>query len=496
LPRGAAIISALERKGRRLANIANALLPACASALVALAVAPLRTQTPQNPPAALYAQHCAACHGPKLEGGAASSLLDDDWKFGSDDASVTATIRDGRPGTAMLPFKDMLNAEQIRMLVFHIREQAGRAKAQPKTKVDPHGAIVTSGKQTVRLEVVAKSLETPWGIAFLPDGRLLISERPGRLRIVDKGQLLPPVTGIPEVWQVQDGGLFDVEVHPDYARTGWIYLSYSEAGPEKTSNTVIIRGKLRDNAWVEQQVLFKGGPETYNTHNFHYGSRFIFDRDGHLFYSIGDKGRVADAQDLSKPAGKIHRVNDDGTAPKDNPFVGRAGALGTIWSYGHRNPQGFAFDPRTGALWATEHGPRGGDELNLIERGRNYGWPVVSHGLESGITASERQGMESPIVYWTPTIAPAGIAFSGAKEYPGWPHHLFVSALGGQQLRRLEVSGRAVTKQEIVFNEYGRVRDVIVGPDGLLYVALSLPGARTIDTTPGAIVRLVPIPPR
>lgn len=464
----------------------------CALAGAVVVHAALQAQGRPNPAAALYAQHCAACHGPKLEGGAASSLLDDVWKFGGDDANVAASIRDGRPGTAMLPFKDVIDDQQIRLLLFHIREQAGLAKGKPETKVDPHGAVLKTEKQTVRLEVVARDLETPWGIAFLPDRRLLITERPGRLRILDQGKLSPPIAGIPEVWHVQDGGLFDVELHPEYARTGWIYLSYSEGKPDKTSNTVIIRGKLRDNALVDQQVLFRGGPETYNPNNFHYGSRFTFDRSGHLFYSLGDKGVVDDAQDLSKAAGKIHRVRDDGAVPKDNPFVGRAGALGTIWSYGHRNPQGLAWDS-SGKLWATEHGPRGGDELNRIEPGRNYGWPLVSYGLQSGITKSAQEGTEQPIVYWTPTIAPGGIAFNTGTQYPGWANSLFVGGLGGQQLRRLEVSGDKVTHQEIVFNEYGRVRDVVLGPDGLVYVALSLPGARLTDTTPGAIVRLVPV---
>jgi glucose/arabinose dehydrogenase len=239
-------------------------------------------------------------------------------------------------------------------------------------------------------------------------------------------------------------------------------------------------------------VIFKGGPETYTPQNFHYGSRFTFDRDGHLFYSIGDKGRPEDAQDLSKPAGKIHRINDDGSVPKDNPFVNKPGALGSIWSYGHRNPQGLAFDA-SGQLWATEHGPRGGDELNRIEAGKNYGWAVVSHGLQPGITKSEQEGMESPVVYWTPTIAPAGIVFSTSKLYPGWQNNLFVTGLGGQQLRRLELSGDKVTHQEVVFNEYGRVRDIIIGPDNLFYVSLSLPGQRLSDTTAGVVVRMVPV---
>ena len=447
----------------------------------------------RNPAAALYELHCASCHGPKMQGGVASSLLDNVWKFGDDDASIATSIRDGRAGTAMLPFKDSLSAEQIRLLVFHIREQAGLAQGKPETKVDPHGAIVKSEKQTVRLEVVAKDLETPWGLAFLPDGRLLITERPGRLRILNKGVLSAPLSGVPEVWAVQDGGLLDVEVHPNYAANGWIYLSYAEPKPEKTSSTVIIRAKLRDGALVDQQVLFRGPAEMYTPDNIHYGSRFLFDRQGHLFYSIGDKGRPEHAQDLSKPAGKIHRVHDDGSAPKDNPFANRAGALATIWSYGHRNPQGLSFDPRTGALWSTEHGPRGGDELNLIKPGANYGWPIVSHGIQPGVVKSEQEGMESPVVHWTPTIAPGGIAFYSGTQYPGWTNSLFVTGLGGQQLRRIEISGGKVTHQEVVFNEYGRVRDIVVGPDGLFYVILSLPGVRVSDTTAGAIVRLVPV---
>jgi glucose/arabinose dehydrogenase/cytochrome c5 len=471
------------------------------------------------PGAAVYAQFCASCHGPKLEGATGPSLVDDVWTNGSDDKSITTIIRDGKPGTPMIAFKDMVNDEQVRQLVYYLRDQYGQQKGKPPTKVDPEGAIIKSEKQTVKFEVVAKDLETPWGIAFLPDGRLLITERPGRLRILEKGTLLPPVKGTPEVWVRQDGGLFDVEVHPQYAKTGWIYLSYSEplagfklpepdpnapapaAGqgggrggpPSIPSMTVIVRGKIKDNTWVDQQVLFRGPQELYTTANFHYGSRFTFDRTGHLFFSIGDKGTPENAQDLTKPTGKVHRVNDDGSVPKDNPFVNKPGALGSIWTYGHRNPQGFAWDPVTGKLWETEHGPTGGDELNLLEPGHNYGWAVVSYGMQPGITKSEQEGMDSPKAYWTPTIAPAGISFYGGDKYPGWKNSLFVASLGGQQLRRIEIAKDTVTHQEVVFNEYGRVRDIVIGPDGLFYVALSLPGQRLSDTTAGVVVRLVPV---
>ena len=462
-----------------------------------------------------YAQFCASCHGPTLQGGTAPSLVDEDWKFGADDASVASSIKDGRPGTLMIAFKDLINDEQVRQLIFYIRTQAGLQKGKPETKVDPEGHIVKSEKQTVKLEVVAKGLETPWGIAFLPDKRLLLTERPGRLRIIDNGKLSEPIKGTPEPWVRQDGGFFDVEVDPEYAKTGWIYLSYSAplAGaklpevppaaapqpggrgnqpPSLPSYTVIVRGKIRDNAWVDQQVLFRAPDNLYNTFNFHYGSRFTFDRQGHLFYSIGDKGKPEDAQDLANPAGKIHRINTDGSIPKDNPFVGKPGALPSIWSYGHRNPQGFAWDPVTGKLWETEHGPTAGDELNLIEPGKNYGWAVVSYGMQPGITKSEQEGMEPPKAYYTPTIAPAGIAFYTGKAYPGWRNNLFLCGLGGQQLRRIEIANDQVVKQEVIFNEFGRVRDIIIGPDGYFYVSLSLPGQRVSDTTAGVIVRMIP----
>ena len=443
--------------------------------------------------AALFAQYCASCHGPTLNGGSATSHVDEEWKHGNDDESLARVIANGVPGTPMAPFKGILTDQQVRELVFFIREQGVLAKGRPQTRPDPDGHVVNSRRQSVRLEVVARDLETPWGIAFLPDARILVTERPGRLRIIEKGRLLPPVSGLPQVWAVQDGGMLDVEVHPDYGRTGWIYLAYSEGGPDKSSMTRIVRGRIRDNAWVDQQDIFKAPPELFYTGNIHYGVRFVFDRQGHLFYSIGDRGHAADAQDLSKPTGKVHRVNDDGSAPQDNPFVQRAGALKSIWSYGHRHPQGFAFHPVTGKLWSSEHGPTGGDELNIVERGLNYGWPLVSFGLEPGVTKTHDSGLQAPVAYWNPSIAPAGMAFSGTAKYPGWPNHLLLATLGGQHLRRIAVDGDKVVEQEVIFDEFGRVRDVVLGPDRYLYVALSLPGQRMSDNTAGFVIRLAPV---
>jgi glucose/arabinose dehydrogenase len=469
-----------------------------------------------NPTAALYTERCAGCHGTDSMPGRAPSLFDDKWGRGSDDESIARIIHDGVPNTEMASFKDVLTDQQIWQLVVYLRMQAGNLKTKPTYVQDPDGQIIKSEKQRFKIEIVAREIETPWALAFLPDGRLLITERPGHLRIVEKGKLLPAVTGTPKVWERQDGGLFDVEVHPDYKKNGWIYLSYSEPlanytppaapaaapapqgrgneSPTIPSMTVVVRGKINArNEWVDEQVIFRAPAELYTPINYHYGSRFIFDKQGHLFYAIGDHGAIMDAQDLSKPTGKIHRVNDDGSVPKDNPFVSRAGALGSIWSYGHRNPQGLAWDPATGKLWETEHGPQGGDEVNVIEPGHNYGWGVITNGVQPGITKRSEPGMENPIVYYTPTIAPSGITFSTSNQYPQWKNNLFISGLAGQQLRRLEIKGTTVTHQEVVFNQFGRVHDVIVGPDGYLYVTLQLPGQVVSQSTPGMVARLVPV---
>jgi len=471
-----------------------------------------------NPTATLFTEICAGCHGTTVTGGRAPSLFDDQWLRGGDDDSIARNIENGIPATEMLPFKTALTEQQIWQLVAYIRTQAATLKGRPEYVPDPDNEVIKSEKQTFKIEIVTRNLETPWGLAFLPDGRLLITERPGRLRIVEKGKLLTEgVKGLPKVWEKQDGGMLDVEVHPQYAHSGWIYLSYSETVPGYTappaeaapappeggrgrggppdppSMTVIMRGKITtNNEWTEQQVLFRAAPDVYSSTNAHYGSRFIFDRQGHLFYSLGEKNVMAHAQDLSSPLGKIHRINDDGSVPEDNPFVKTPGALPTIWSYGHRNPQGLSWDPVTGKLWESEHGPQGGDEINIIEPGRNYGWGVITNGIQPGITKRAQEGMEPPIVYYTPSIGPSGIVFYTGTRYPGWKNNLFVSGLVGQQLRRLEVGGGSVTHQEVLFNRFGRVHDVIQGPDGYLYVTLQLPGQSMSASTPGMVARLIP----
>jgi glucose/arabinose dehydrogenase len=468
------------------------------SLLALLATARAFGQTPEPTPVAArpnivadkYGELCAGCHGPTLAGGQGPSLVDDTWLHGGEDADIARVIHDGVAKTSMVSFKAALNDQQIRAMVIYIREMGVKARnGTLSTTPPPLPDSFQTEKQAFRAELVADGLDMPWGMQFLPDGRILVTERPGNLRIIDKGVVGAPIAGVPKVWVKQDAGLLDVALHPDYAKNGWVYLGFVETGGSApgASTTKVIRGRIVDGSLVDQQTLFQAPQELYWDDNTHFGLRFIFDRQGHLFYSIGDRGHPETSQDLGSPYGKLHRIFDDGRVPSDNPFVHTPGAVASIWSWGHRNQQGLAFQPGSGLLWSTEHGPRGGDELNIVRKGRNYGWPVITYGMNYDGTPitdlTRKKGMEQPVVYWTPSIATGAIAFSTSNRYPRWKNDLFLGALAGQQLRRLEIRGERVVHQEVLWRGYGRVRDVIQGPDGLLYVMLN---------TPGKIVRLVP----
>jgi aldose sugar dehydrogenase len=510
-----------------------------------------------NAGAALFTATCSGCHGTTELTGRAPWLFDQKWLDGTDDEKIATTVRKGVPEKGMVGFTpEQLSDPQIFQLIAYIRTATANLKPKPTYVADPDGHVVSSEKQAFKMEVLSRDVNTPFGLAFLPDGRLLITERNGTLRVLDKNKLSEPIKGTPKPHVQQDGGFLDVTVHPQYAKNGWIYLSYSEvqpgyvappptppadaaaapaapaaatppaaapapagnaaapaalnAGfgggqgrgrggpPQPPSNTVIVRGKInKNNEWTDQQVVFRSPTELYVSSSVHFGSRFAWDREGHLFFTLGERGTMQNAQDLKNPLGKVHRVNDDGTVPKDNPFVNTPAADATIWSYGHRNPEGLAWEPGTGRLWESEHGPSGGDEINIIEKGHNYGWGVASKGLQGGITKTSEPGMDDPIVYYTPAIAPAGITFYTGTRYPGWKNtSLFVGGLVGQQLRRLEISDEKVVNQEILFAEFGRVRDIVQGPDGYLYVALQSPtggqGVPLSAATPGMIIRLLP----
>ncbi len=348
--------------------------------------------------------------------------------------------------------------------------------------------VAPSGETKVVVTTVAKGLEHPWSIAFLPDGRMLVTERPGRLRYVTgEGELSAPIAGLPEVYAKGQGGLLDVVLDPHFADNSTIFFSYAEPGPDGGNGTAVARARLAGEALKDVRVIFRQRPKVASNH--HFGSRLVFARDGTLFVTTGERNSERDkAQDLGTHLGKILRITADGAAPPDNPFVGREDALPEIWSYGHRNAQGATLDPRTGRLWETEHGPRGGDEINLPEAGRNYGWPIITYGREySGPAIGEgtaKAGMEQPVHYWVPSIAPSGMAFHDGRGYGAWKDQLFVGALAAQQLVRLEVTPEGKVTHEERIGIGKRVRDVREGPDGALYLAT--------DEDAGEILRVVP----
>mgnify|MGYP003671323683 CR=1 FL=1 len=492
--------------------------PERAAAVDAEVVVASNTAAPSRPSRdavarASFETNCASCHGKDLSGGRAHSLFEPHFLSEKSDQDLQVIIAEGIEDAGMPSFAGMLTDSEVLQILTFMRNESVNFAEHPVFVPSPDGFEIESDKQTFVIEVLASGLDVPWGLVNLPDGRILVTERAGRIRILENEQLLESaVSGTPEVVVGQDAGMFDIALHPDYANNGWIYLSYAErlAGfvtqekvdGERPANppsmTVIVRGKLSaQNEWVESEELFRASAELYTSSGSHFGSRFVFDDAGHLFFSIGERGEMANAQDLSNPLGKIHRINDDGSVPTDNPFVGVANAVDSIWTYGHRNPQGLSFDPNTGLLWEAEHGPTGGDEINIIEKGKNYGWGVISMGLERGISQVSAPGMEQPVTYYTPTLAPSGIAFYKGERYPEWNSSLFVAGLAGQQLLRLEIDGRDVVEQEVLFDQFGRTRAVIVGNDGLLYAVLQNPtgadtGLRLSDPTPGILIRLTP----
>jgi len=339
----------------------------------------------------------------------------------------------------------------------------------------------------LNVEVFAEGLEIPWAIDFLDATTALITEKPGRLRIVTKGKLQPePVKNIPKVLNEGQGGLMDVAVDPEYSQNGWIYLAFShvldkKAGEERPgAMTKIVRGKIENNTWTNEQVLFEAPHETYRTTRHHYGCRIVFDKAGYLYFAIGDRGAGFQAQDNSLPNGKVHRILKDGKIPADNPFVSDPKAMKSLYSLGNRNIQGMAIHPETDELWTTEHGPMGGDELNLIKPGKNYGWETITYGINyNGTIITEfthKPGLEQPNLYWRPSIAVCGLDFYRGDLFKKWKNKLLVGALKYEEVRLLNIEGDRVMHDEVILKGQGRVRDVQTGPDGAIYVVLNDPG--------------------
>lgn len=363
----------------------------------------------------------------------------------------------------------------------------GPAGAQGDAPASPQPGY-TSG--VVRAETVASGLEHPWALAFLPDGRILVTERPGRLRIVGTdGALSAPLTGVPAVYAVGQGGLLDVAIDPAFATNRLVYLSFAEPG-SGGAGTSVARGTLGATGLENVTVIYRQRPKVEG--GGHYGSRVVFAPDGKLFITQGERMNYRDrAQDLSQGLGKIMRVNPDGTVPQDNPFVGRTDAQPEIWSYGHRNVQGGAIDPATGRLWTVEHGARGGDELNHPEAGKNYGWPIITYGRDySGASigiGSAKEGMEQPVYYWDPVIAPSGMTFYTGDVIPGWSGSILIGSLTPGGLVRLEMKdGRVVSETRYLGDVRERFRDVQEGPDGFVYVVTDSPNGRVLRIRPVA----------
>ena len=440
-----------------------------------------------------YTLLCANCHGRNLEGsGTGPSLLKDTWLHGSDDESIARSIRTGFPEKGMPAWGTAIPEKEIRAMVIYLRETRAKVlRDQTKVVAPPAAMTAKSQLHDFKLDTWVDAVVEPWSLAFLSPTQAIITEKRGFLYLIENGKLAArPISGLPMIYVNGQAGLMDVVPHPDYTANSWIYLSYSEqltkADGTPAAFTRIIRGKLKDGVLVEQQTIFQAKLEHYIKADWHFGSRLAFDGKGHIFFSIGERGQHQHAQDLARPGGKIHRLHDDGRVPADNPFVGDPTAVPSIWSYGHRNPQGLAFSPATGELFSSEHGPRGGDELNLVRRGANYGWPVITYGMNyDGTTFTEltaKEDLEQPIAYWVPSLATCGINFYTGELFPKWKDHLFLASLAAEQLLRIEVAGGKVISQEVLFKDLGRIRHVITGPDGALYVLL-----------PKRIVRLTPV---
>jgi len=353
------------------------------------------------------------------------------------------------------------------------------------------GPVVKSERATFRVAQVTGNLQYPWGLAFLPDGRMLVTERPGRLRVIGAdGKLDPrPVEGVPKVVASGQGGLLDVAVHPRFAENGWVYLSFAGSDGDGAS-TEVVRGRLDGQRLQDVQTLFRMLPRSSGGR--HFGSRLVFDAKGLLYITLGDRGDMERAQRMDDHAGSVIRLHDDGRVPADNPFVKTPGARPEKFTLGNRNMQGAAIHPVTGELWTHEHGPQGGDEVNVMRAGRNYGWPVITHGVNYGIgtrigEGTSRPGMEQPLKIWIPSIAPSGMAFYAGKAFQGWSGNLLVGALRGESLHRLELDGEKVVREEVLLkSQVGRIRDVRVGPDGLVYLLT--------DERAGQLLRLEPQP--
>jgi len=428
----------------------------------------------------LYLQFCAGCHGQNLERFAARQ-----WVYGSSLKEVSSTIKNGRPAIGMPGYSKAMDDDQIAaMATYMIREVAKVPAIVPSTFNDKD-TVKSVNFSFVLKEVVGKNLNIPWGLAFLPNGDMLVTEKAGQLYQVSKG-VMTSIEGLPPITVRGQGGLMEVVLHPKFSTNHLIYISYIDGESPGMVNTSVARAELSNGRLLHFKRIFHAMPETNSGVQF--GGRMVFDNNGYLFISVGDRGPKEDAQKLTNYNGKIHRIFDDGRIPADNPFVKTPHAIGSIWCYGNRNGEGLYYEKTTGILWENEHGPKGGDELNIIRKGKNYGWPVITFGIDYDgtviTTDTARTGMEQPIYYWTPSIAPSSLAKVTGTLYKGWEGDFLNGSLSFQYLERLIMKGNKVIGHEKLLQKIGRVRNIVQGPDGYLYVAVE---------KSGKIYKLVPV---
>ncbi len=440
----------------------------------------------------VYTTYCAGCHGANLEGNTASALIKEDWLYGRTRGSLIKNIAYGIEGTEMVAWNLVLNDQQIRSVADYIVEAQGK----PMNELRAFPKQVETEEYTLDVEVLSEGdIDIPWGIEFVDSSLALITGQTGTLHWMKDFEVDPnPIEGLPRVYDTGRalGGMMDIALDPEYQQNGWIYLAYVHTDEDLQARssramTRIIRGEIEDHQWIQHEILFQVNDSLLLDKGTRWGCRLLFDSEGHLFFSIGDVDRDEYAQDLGRPNAKIFRIHPDGSIPEDNPFLDEKGALSAIYTIGNRNVQGIDIHPETDEIWFTEHGPMGGDELNILKKGANYGWPVITYGIDySGEIVSElteKEGMEQPIIHWTPSIAVCPATFCTSPLFPRWKHQLFVGALAYEEVRRLELKGQEVVEQELVLKNYGRVRDIKFGPDGAMYV---------LTNKPDAILRLTP----
>ncbi len=436
-----------------------------------------KVESGDTDPQKKYQELCSSCHGAKME-----MFVDRKWVNGKTFEAIYRSIAQGIVSSGMPAYGGTMSESELVALTTYILEGVeDRASYESNSDITPK--YYESDHYRLQIDTIVSDQEVPWGMKVLEDGTIYFTERQGTLKVYDPAsKKIQEIKGVPEVRNAVQGGMMDVAFHPDHNENGWIYLSYSrmkKSGLSTESTTAVVRGKIQDGQWVSQEEIFEAQP--FLDSKYHYGSRLVFDNAGYLYVTVGDRGKRDDhPQYLTNSCGKVHRIHDDGQIPDDNPFYNESDAIQSIWSYGHRNPQGLVYDPVTDRLWENEHGPRGGDELNHIEKGLNYGWPVVSYGINYNGTVftemTEKEGLESSHKVWIPSIAPSGMAIIQGDKYPKWHGDILTGSLRFNYISRVKVINDKLVEDERILQDIGRVRCIEMGRDGYLYVGVERPG--------------------